>query len=58
MTEPGESIDNDFHIGQSGQLVLTPELATLLLFGLGAAILRKNTKILFERAENKNSCEF
>ena len=35
----GDVIDNDFKIGYQGRIVLTPELATLLLLGLGVPIL-------------------
>lgn len=40
----GEQIDNLFGIGHTGQIVLVPEPATLLLLGLGVVMLRKPSK--------------
>lgn len=37
----GEAIDNDFYIGNNASIVLIPEPATLLLFGLSALMLRR-----------------
>jgi len=37
----GDSINSDFRLGQTSKIVLIPEPATLLLFGLGGLMLRK-----------------
>ena len=40
----GDIINTQFQIGNQAEIVLTPEPATLLLLGLGAAVLRKKAR--------------